>query len=169
MKSRVKSRARQHGLALVELGISIFILITIAFGIMEFGRAIYQYNTLAKAVRDATRLLSTRDPLDTDAKVQARCLAVYGKASATPVTCATLDDPSPVPLTPGLTWAMVGICDALACPADHAAQGSAPVVNLVTVSIGGQNATPYTFNSIGSFVLPNIQFGPISATMKQVL
>jgi Flp pilus assembly protein TadG len=164
----MKSRARQHGLALVELGISIFILITIAFGIMEFGRAIYQYNTLAKAVRDATRFLSTRDPLDTDAKVQARCLAVYGRASST-LTCATVDDPSPVPLAPGLTLAMVSICDALACPADHAAQGSAPVVNLVTVSIGGPNATPYTFNSIGSFVLPNIQFGPISATMKQVL
>jgi Flp pilus assembly protein TadG len=164
----MKSRARQHGLALVELAISIFVLVTIAFGITEFGRAINQYNTLAKAVRDATRFLSTRDSLDTDAKVQARCLAVYGKASAT-VTCATVDDPSPVPLAPGLTLAMVSICDALACPTDHAAQGSAPVLNLVTVSIGGPNATPYTFNSIVSFVVPNIQFGPISATMKQVL
>jgi hypothetical protein len=160
----MKSRARQHGLALVELGISIFLLITIAFGITEFGRAIYQYNTLAKAVRDATRFLSTRDPTDTAAKDQARCLAVYGKAT---LTCAT--DASLVPLAPGLTLAMVSICDPLACSADHAAQGSAPVVNLVTVSIGGPNATRYTFDSLFSFVLPDIQFGPISATMKQVL
>ena len=160
----MKSRGRQRGLALVELGISLFLLITIAFGITEFGRAIYQYNTLAKAVRDATRLLSTRDALDTAAKDQARCLAVYGKAT---LTCAT--DVYLVPLASGLTLAMVSICDALACPADHAAQGTAPVINLVTVSIGGPNATPYTFDSIFSFVVPDIQFGPIRATMKQVL
>jgi hypothetical protein len=160
----MKSRGRQRGLALVELGISVFVLITIAFGITEFGRAVYQYNTLAKAVRDATRFLSTRDALDTDAKGQARCLAVYGKAT---LTCAT--DASLVPLVPGLTLAMVSICDALACPADHAGQGSAPVMNLVTVSIGGPNATPYTFDSIFSFVVSDIQFGPIRATMKQVL
>lgn len=160
----MKSRARQRGLALVELGISLFMLITIAFGITEFGRAIYQYNTLAKAVRDATRFLSTRDSLDSAAKDQARCQAVYGKAT---LTCAT--DASLVPLVPGLTLAMVSICDALACPADHSAQGTAPVINLVTVSIGGPNATPYTFDSIFSFVVPDIQFGPIRATMKQVL
>lgn len=160
----MKSRVRQRGLALVELGISIFILIAIAFGITEFGRAIYQYNALAKAVRDATRFLSTRDALDTAAKDQARCLAVYGKAT---LTCAT--DTSLVPLVPGLTLAMVSICDAIACPPDHALQGSAPVISLVTVSIGGQNATPYTFVSIFSFVVPDIQFGPISVTMKQVL
>ena len=159
----MKSRARQRGLALIELGISIFLLIAITFGITEFGRAVYQYNTLAKAVRDATRVLSTRDPLDTAAKDQARCLAVYGKAM---LTCAT--DTSLVPLVPGLTLAMVNICDALTCPADHAFQGSAPVLSLVTVSIGGPNATPYTFVSIFSFFVPDIQFGPISVTMKQV-
>jgi hypothetical protein len=31
---------KQRGLALVELGISIFVMISIAFGITEFGRAI---------------------------------------------------------------------------------------------------------------------------------
>jgi hypothetical protein len=57
----------------------------------------------------------------------------------------------------------------MACPADHATQGSAPVISLVTVSIGGPNATPFTFNSLFSFVVPDIQFGPIGATMRQVL
>jgi Flp pilus assembly protein TadG len=154
----MKSRTRQRGLALVELAISIFVLITIAFGITEFGRAIYQYNTLAKAARDATRFLSTRDALDTAAKDQAKCLAVHGNPTCTGN-----------PLAPGLTLAMVSICDALACPADHASQGSVPLINLVTVSIGGPNATPYTFDSLASFVVPDIQFGPIAVTMKQVL
>jgi Flp pilus assembly protein TadG len=143
---------------MIELGISLFVMVSIAFGITEFGRAIYQYNALAKAARDATRFLSTRDATDAAAKDQARCLAVFGNP-----TCVGN------PLADGLTLAMVSICDALACPADHAIQGTAPVINLVTVSIGGPNATPYTFNSLFSFVMPDIQFGPIGVTMKQVL
>jgi Flp pilus assembly protein TadG len=153
----MRSRTHQRGLALVELAVSIFVMITITFGITEFGRAIYQYNTLAKSVRDAARFLSTRDASDAAAKDQAKCLVVHGNPA-----CVGN------PLAPGLTTAMVNICDALACP-DHALQGSAPVINLVTVSVGGPNATPYTFTSLVSFVVPDIQFGPISATMRQVL
>jgi Flp pilus assembly protein TadG len=154
----MKSKARQRGVAMVELGISVFVLIAIAFGITEFGRAIYQYNTLAKAARDAARYLSMRDASDAAAKNQAICLVVHGNPTCTGSA-----------LVPGLTASMVSICDALACPADHAAQGSAPVLNLVTVTIGGPNATPYTFTSLASFVVPDIVFGPIGATMKQVL
>ncbi len=150
-------RDRERGVALVELAVSILVLVSIAFGMTELGRAIYQYNTLAKSARDAVRLLSMRDPADDAAKNQAKCLAVYGNPG-----CAG------APLLPGLSVAMVSICDALACPADHAAQGSAPVMNLVTVTIGGANG-PYVFDSLISFVVPDIPFGPISATMKQVL
>jgi hypothetical protein len=154
----MKPRNRQRGVALLELAISAFVLITIAFGITEFGRAIYQYNTLAKAARDAARFLSTRDPTDTVSKDQAKCLVVYGHPACTGTA-----------LVPGLTLAMVSICDSLACPADHAAQGSAPVVSLVTVSIGGASATPYTFDSLVSFIVPDFTFSPISVTMRQVL
>ena len=149
---------RQRGVAFVELAISAFVLMTIAFGITEFGRAVYQYNELAKAARDAARFLSTRDPTDTTAKAQAKCLVVYGRPACTGT-----------PLVPGMTLAHVSVCDALDCPADHASQGSAPVVNLVTVSIGGANATPYLFDSIVSFVVPDFTFSPISVTMRQVL
>jgi Flp pilus assembly protein TadG len=143
---------------MVELGISLFMMLTIAFGITEFGRAIYEYNTLAKAARDATRYLSTRAPGDAAAANNARCLAVHGNTACTGGT-----------LSPGLTAAMVAVCDAVSCPADHAAQGAAPVMNLVSVTIGGPNATPYTFNSMFAFFVPNIVFGPINVTMKQVL
>ncbi len=154
----MKGTNAQRGVALVELAITIFVLLAIAFGITEFGRAIYQYNTLAKAARDASRFLSMRDATDVVAKNQATCLAVYGNPACTGA-----------PLAPGLTAAMVSICDAIACPADHAGQGSAPVLNLVSVTIGGPNALPYTFTSVVSFIVPDIQFGPIGATMKQVL
>jgi Flp pilus assembly protein TadG len=154
----MNSRTRQRGVALLELAIAMSVLLAITFGITEYGRAIYQYDILAKAVRDAARFLSVRDATDVAAKTQAKCLAVYGNPACTGA-----------PLVPGLTTAMVSICDALACPADHAAQGSAPVINLVSVTIGGPNAVPYTFNSLVSFIVPNIQFAPIGATMKQVL
>jgi Flp pilus assembly protein TadG len=154
----MNSRSRQRGVALVELAIAMSVVLAIIFGITEYGRAIYQYDILAKAARDAARFLSMRDATDVAAKTQAKCLAVYGNPACTGA-----------PLAPGLTTAMVSICDALACPADHAAQGSAPVINLVSVTIGGPNATPYTFNSLVSFIVPDIQFAPIGATMKQVL
>jgi hypothetical protein len=154
----MRQRSRQTGVAMVELGISLFVLLAITFGITEFGRAIQQYNTLAKAVRDATRYLAVRDTLDPATRNQATCLVVYGNPAC-----------GGAPLVPGLTAAMVSICDPVSCPADHAAQGSAPVVNLVTVSVGAPNAAPYTFTSLVSFMVPDIAFGPISVTMKQVL
>jgi len=152
------ARSRQRGVALVELAMSIFVLLAITFGITEFGRAMYEYNTLAKGARDATRYLAMRDTADPATRNQAICLVVYGNPG-----CAG------APLLNGLTASMVSICDPAACPADHAAQGSAPVINLVTVTIGGANAAPYTFTSVASFVVPDIVFGPISVTMKQVL
>ena len=143
---------------MVELAMSIFVLLAITFGITEFGRAIYEYNTLAKAARDATRYLSMRDTLEPATRNQAICLVVHGNPSC-----------SGAPLLAGLTASMVSICDPVACAADHAAQGSAPVVNLVTITIGGPKAAPYTFTSVASFIVPDIVFGPISVTMKQVL
>ncbi|MGH8729193.1 MAG: TadE/TadG family type IV pilus assembly protein [Burkholderiales bacterium] len=148
---------KERGAALIELGISLPLLLLIVFGITEFGRAIFEYNTLAKATRDATRFLSTRAPGDTAAIADAECLAVHGNP-----TC------SGPALVSGLTTAMVSVCDALSCPATHQAQGTAPVINLVTVTIGGAN-NPFPFDSVIPFVLADINFGAISVTMKQVL
>ncbi|MET1085142.1 MAG: TadE family protein [Burkholderiales bacterium] len=147
----------QRGVALVELALTIGILITIVFGITEFGRAIYQYDTLAKAARDAARYLSTKAPGDATAIGDAQCYAVHGNPSCTGSV-----------LAPGLTTAMVSVCDAVSCPATHQAQGAAPVVNLVSVTIGGAN-NPYPFNSLVEFVVPSFNFGAISVTMRQVL
>jgi len=146
-------RNRQKGIALVELGITISLLVAIVFGITEFGRAIYQYNTIAKAARDAVRYLSTKAPGDLTAIEEARCFAVFGNPGC-----------SGSPLAPELRGAMFSVCDATRCPGTHQSQGTAPVINLVTVTIGG-----YTFDSVFQFVLPDITFGPISATMRQVL
>jgi Flp pilus assembly protein TadG len=158
----------QRGVAAIELAILIVPLLLMLFGVTEYGRAIYQYNTLAKSVRDATRYLSTVDAGDkpdivnggSSVYANAKCLAVHGNYNC-----------SGNPLVPGLTTAMVSICDASNCP-DHNGQGAGSVtVNLVTVTIQGYVFYPLPFNLsyYGETVgLPStITFDPIRNTMRQ--
>lgn len=56
--NRVKGRQRQQGLAIVEFAIVLPLLLVLLLATAEFGRALYQYNTLTKAVRDGARYLS---------------------------------------------------------------------------------------------------------------
>ena len=127
-------------------------LIFIVFGITEFGRAMFEYNTIAKATRDGARFLSVQQPSASSA-AEARCLTVHGN-----LTC------SGAKLTPNLTTAMVAICDWTSCPGTHQAQGVNPVVNLVTVTVTG-----YPFTSNVPFVtagFATITFGDVRTTMK---
>ncbi len=155
----IPPRKRQRGVAAVEFGLLLIPLTLMLFGLTEYGRAIYQYNTLVKATRDATRYLTTVAP--GDGWGQARCLARYGNT-----TCS-----GPL-LAPDLTDDKVVICDATNCVATHSLVPTGSVaVNLVTVTISG-----YQFNSLINFPVgglsvgaPNITFGDISNTMRQAL
>ena len=53
---------RQKGTAIVEFALVLPFLLLLTFITTEFGRAIWQYNTLAKSVRDAARYLSLQTP-----------------------------------------------------------------------------------------------------------
>lgn len=155
----MKQPIQQKGVAAVEFAILLPMLLLIAFGITEFGRAMYTYNTLVKATRDAARYAMARQPGGiADAGTQ--CMAVYGKETCNPGT--------DVPLAPGLTTAMVNICDWQRCPGTHQSQpqplGTETAINLVTVTITG-----YAFQSFVPFVtadLSSIPFAPISTTMR---
>ena len=153
----MKSHFRQWGVAAVEFAILLPVLLLIVFGITEFGRALYNYNTLVKAARDAARYYATQQPGNPPAKeTEIQNLAVFGNTAGTGN-----------PLAPGLATTMVTLCDWTSCPATHQAQGAAPVVNLVTVTISG-----YTFQSFVPFVTANLSsfaFAPISSTMKGIL
>jgi Flp pilus assembly protein TadG len=161
-----RNTRQQRGAVAIEFAILLIPLLTILTGITEFGRAMYYYNTLAKVARDAARLMSTQTPADPDypALVTAsRCTAVYGNADCTGQ-----------PLVPGLTLAMVSICDPSSCPSTHAAvpTGSG-AANLVTIIIGGANA-PYTFQTLSPFVpalfgVPSFNFAAIQVTMRQII
>ena len=83
MHFRAGRRQRQQGAAAVEFSLVLVPLLVLAFGVVEYGRAIYHYDIVAKSVRAASRLIATYDPSDTtsfsNASTQARCLAVFGK------------------------------------------------------------------------------------------
>jgi hypothetical protein len=147
---------KQKGVAIVEFALVLPVLLVLTFIATEFGRAIWQYNTLTKAVRDSARYLSLQTPGDPLAIARARNLTVYGR----PVLDADLDG-TEVPLAPGLSAAKVP------APTWQTA-GSAPVINTVTIRISG-----YTFQSmfVGAFGLPfgDLLFADISATMRSYL
>lgn len=152
---RAATRA-ERGVAAVEFAIMLSLLVTILLGASEFGRAMYQYDTLVKNTRSAARYLSQFAPGDTVAQGQAANLAVYGQTAG-----------GGQALVPGLTVAKVSICDASNC-ANAKQQPFPPTgtvlghVNLVTVTITGVQ-----FQSLATWILPNITFDAIHATMPQ--
>jgi Flp pilus assembly protein TadG len=150
------STKRQSGVAAVELAIVMIPLTFMAFGATEFGRALYQYDTLVKSTRDAVRFLSTQAAGDPDDVTTAKCLAVYGTTDCTGSA-----------VVPGLTLAMVDVCDASLCPTTHQSVSTGTgTINIVSVYIGRQ--TPFTFESAVPFVTNNLNFNVISATMRQI-
>jgi len=145
----------QRGAAAIEFAILMVPLTILTFGVTEAGRAIYQFNTIAKSVRQAARYQSSVTPGNT---LAARCIAVTGSPSVSGQGCAG------APMLPGLTLAQVTACDRLSC-ADHNLQPTGRgVVNLVSVTVTG-----YPFTSMVPFAMPSVTFGPIHATMVQSL
>jgi hypothetical protein len=152
----------QQGVAAVELGLLLLVLVTLAFSVAELGRAVYQYNAIAKGVRDGARYLSQKTPgvpapgqPPNPAVPNAKNLVVYGSIVNTGQ-----------PAAPGLSVDMVEVCDLALCPATHDSGGASslgPGVSWVTVTVTG-----YQFVSLVSFVVGNLDFPPISATFTQI-
>lgn len=139
---------RQKGVALVEFALILPFLLLLSMITTEFGRAMYQYNTLTKSVRDAARYLSLQTP---GTKIpEARNLLVYGNLAGTGTPLALGLTTSHVP---DPTWQTAG---------------TNPVINTVTVRIQG-----YTFNSLfpSVFGIPfgSVTFSNVTATMRSYL
>ncbi|HET8746398.1 MAG TPA: TadE/TadG family type IV pilus assembly protein [Ramlibacter sp.] len=127
----------------MELAILLVPLMVLAFGTTETGRALYYYNTLLKATRDAARYASMSAGAAQDA--QAVCHAVYGQSCG-----STL-----VPLVPGLEPANVRI--------SHRTQSTGSgAVDVVTVTI-----QRYAFTPVIGWPVGSLTFGDISCTMRQ--
>lgn len=134
---------QQRGVAAVELALIMVPMLVLCFGIVEVGRALYYYNGLVKATRDAARYL-TQQNLNTPtsfnaAKAIATSLAVCGKK-----TCG-IADPS---LVMGLDASKVTVTSY-----SNVLTGAGGI-SLVSVTISGvrfQPMLPYVFGSFASF------------------
>lgn len=138
---------RQRGVAIVEFALILPMLLVMTFITTEFGRALYQYNTLVKSVRDAARYLSVQTPNDATTMLRARNLVVYG-------------DPRGIgsPVVPGLT--LGNVPDPAWTPV-----GTGPSINAVTIRVTGYTFQPMFGSAFGhSFTLP--AFSDITATMR---
>ncbi len=161
MRNRIRSPRRMRGAVAVEFALLSIPMTILLLGIAEFGHAFYEYNTIVKSVRDATRLLSAYDPTtNTYPIAQAQCLAAYGT-----------NDCSGSPLVEGLTTNMVVVCDQVntsGCTGQFKNVQTDPTgdtINLVQVKVTG-----YPYSQItGFFNLANLIFDDISCVMRQTL
>jgi len=136
---------RQQGTAMVEFALVLPILLVLTFTVTEFGRAFYQYNVLAKSVREAARYLSVRTAgVDVD---KAKNIIVYGKPSG-----------GSSPVVPGLS--LSNVPDPV-----WSSNGAFPAINTVTVAVTGYRFTPLAASVFG-LGFNNIVFSPIRATMR---
>jgi TadE-like protein len=90
-------RSSQTGQSLVEFAMVLPLVLLVVFGITEFGRAYYQYNTLSKAIRDGARYISSHTYSSVNI-ANARNLVVYGQTVG-----------GGPPVLPGLTTAMIAV------------------------------------------------------------
>ncbi|MFH0343098.1 MAG: TadE/TadG family type IV pilus assembly protein [Chromatiales bacterium] len=80
---------RQQGLVMVEFTIVLPLLLLLMFAAAEFGRALFQYNTLIKSVRDGGRYLAANaflgdaTQVNTAAQTQTQNLVAYGAIGKT--------------------------------------------------------------------------------------
>jgi len=79
----------QRGSTLVETAIILTVFLTLLFGIMEFGRALYAYHFVSNAAREATRFAAVHgETCNTDAD-GGSCTPTGGPASPTNTTPIT--------------------------------------------------------------------------------
>ena len=142
-----KYQHQQQGAALIELALSIPFMIMLSMIVIEFGRALYEYNTVTKSVRDAARYLSTNTP--NTLCPDAQNLVVYGTTTA-----------GSQPLAPGLKTS------AVSC--SWQTTGALPLINTVTVTVTGYHFTSPISSVFGLQLFTNggINFGNITATMR---
>lgn len=137
-----------RGAAIVEFALVLPLLVLMSMLVVELGRAMYQYNALAKTVRDGARYLSMQLP-GTQA-TEARNLVVYGNVEGTgsPLVLGLTPDHVPAP-----TWQ----------PA-----GTDPIINTVTIQVSGYTFQPM-FGAVFGVTFPAMQFSDIRATMRNPL
>jgi Flp pilus assembly protein TadG len=81
LRRRIAAESRRPGQSIVELAIVVPVLLLLAVGVFEFGRALHAYLTVTHAARDGARL--AMDPTKEEGDIVQRA-----KDAASPLTVA---------------------------------------------------------------------------------
>src|SRR5882724_1302459 len=98
MKLKNCTEKPEKGQALVEFATVTLLFFTLVFGIIEFGRALWTWNTIAQATRAGARYAAVEIPTSDDAPIMK--VVVYNDPNASS---------SSTPVVPGLTEANVRV------------------------------------------------------------
>ena len=127
----MSGRSQERGQSLLEFAMVLPVLLLLAIGTIEFGRAYYHYNTLSKAVRQAARYMSIHEYSSAE-RTNASRMAIYGNIAG-----------SGSPCLPGLTTGNIVIT-----PRNGGTSSTTPP-EWVKVSVTG-----YTFQSMFPRIVP---------------
>ncbi|HJU91591.1 MAG TPA: TadE family protein [Pyrinomonadaceae bacterium] len=75
MRQSKRFKSNEQGATLVEFSIAALVFLTVMFGVIEFGRALWVHNALADAARRGARYAALHSPDDIE---QVRNVVVYG-------------------------------------------------------------------------------------------
>jgi Flp pilus assembly protein TadG len=102
LRRRIAAESRRPGQSIVELAIVVPVLLLLAVGVFEFGRALHAYVTVTHAARDGARV--AMDPTKSNADVVQRAKDAANPLSVTPtVLSRTTGGRARVQVTYGFT------------------------------------------------------------------
>ena len=95
MRQSKRFKSNEQGATLVEFSIAALVFLTVMFGVIEFGRALWVHNALADAARRGARYAAVHSAGDAD---KVRNVVVYGD-----------EDGGDTPMIPNLTTDNVAV------------------------------------------------------------
>jgi Flp pilus assembly protein TadG len=95
MRQSKRFKSNEQGTTLVEFSIAALVFLTVMFGVIEFGRALWVHNALADAARRGARYASVHSSGDAD---KVKNVVVYGD-----------EDGGATPMIPNLTTDNVSV------------------------------------------------------------
>jgi Flp pilus assembly protein TadG len=127
------TRQRSHGeggQTLVEFALAILIFLVIVFGLLEFARALWTWNTIVQATRAGARFAVVETPTSTDAEIKHFVVYLNSAGTGTPVL-------------PGLTTSNVTVAFQKIDPNTGAyvapPSGNKYLADVIQVAISGYN------------------------------
>jgi len=137
---------RENGQALLEFAMVTLLFFVLVFGIIEFGRALWTWNTIVQATRAGARYAAVAIPSSDDAEIMK--VVAYNDPNA---------DASSKPVVPGLTEANVRV---RYLKSDGTIAANKNVADLIEISV-----INYQFTFLVSFFGPRISLPPFTTSL----